>query len=104
MALRPRDPKSRASADSATGTQVVIVVRWRALHKIARLWYDCPLMPWDYTDQAYKKQAAADPVWHLERLINYGDGTERIDRDLLKAQLPHVKIPEDARTFLELIV
>ena len=29
-------------------------------------------MAWDYTETEYAKQAATDPVWGLERLINGG--------------------------------
>lgn len=61
-------------------------------------------MPWDYTEEEYRKQAAADPVWHLERLINYGFGEEKIDRALLERYLPQLKIPEDRRKFLELLL
>lgn len=61
-------------------------------------------MPWDYTEEEYQKQAKADPIWHLERLINHGFGEEKIDRALLKKHLPELNIPEDARAFLELIL
>lgn len=61
-------------------------------------------MPWDYTEEEYRKQAAADPIWRLERMINYGFGEEKIDRALLKRYLPQLKIPEDRRKFLELLL
>ncbi len=61
-------------------------------------------MTWDYTKIAYEKQAKADPVWHFERLINYGLGKEKIDRKLLEKYLPLLKIPEDRRVFLELLL
>lgn len=63
-----------------------------------------PGMPWDYPDVEYRKQAAADPVWHLERLINHGLGDEKLDRELLKQFLPELHIPEDRRAFLELLI
>ena len=59
---------------------------------------------WDYTKNEYEKQAAADPIWKLERLINYGLGEEKIDRELLKRFLPKLRIPENRRDFLELLL
>lgn len=62
-------------------------------------------MAWDYTDDAYKKQATADAAWRLERLINHGlKKGEKIDRILLQEHLPHIRIPEDRRTFFELLL
>lgn len=61
-------------------------------------------MTWDYTNEAYQKQAAADPVWRLERMINYGTPGEKIDRKLLERYLPQVRIPDNRRAFLELLV
>ena len=59
---------------------------------------------WDYTKTEYEKQAAADPIWKLERLINYVLGEEKIDRELLKRFLPKLRIPENRRDFLELLL
>jgi hypothetical protein len=61
-------------------------------------------MTWDYDRKAYKAQAAKDPVWHLERLINYGLNGERLDAELLAKYLPTLRIPEDRRAFLELLI
>lgn len=61
-------------------------------------------MAWDYNENEYKKQAEADPVWHLERLINYGLGKEKLNKELVKKYLPKLKIPEERRAFLELIL
>lgn len=61
-------------------------------------------MPWDYTENEYEKQARADPVWHFERLINYGLGNEKLKRNLLKKYLPKLHIPEDRRVFFELLL
>lgn len=61
-------------------------------------------MIWDYGKIEYQKQAAADPVWHLERLINYGLGEEKLDRELLKRYLLKLRISEDRRVFLELLL
>ncbi|OGC12555.1 hypothetical protein A3D23_02480 [candidate division WOR-1 bacterium RIFCSPHIGHO2_02_FULL_53_26] len=61
-------------------------------------------MVWDYSDKDYKRQAEADPQWHLERLINFGPGKEKIDRKLLERFLPRLKIPADRRAFLELLL
>lgn len=61
-------------------------------------------MAWDYTKIEYEKQAKADPVWHLERLIKYGLEKEKLDRKLLAKYLPQLKIPEDRKAFLELLL
>lgn len=61
-------------------------------------------MQWEYTPENYKKQAQADPKWHLERLINYGLNGEKLDRALLEQYLPELNIPENRRTFLELLL
>lgn len=61
-------------------------------------------MTWDYKTAAYKKQASADPKWHLERLINYGLKGEKLERGLLEKYLKDLKIPDNRRTFLELLL
>lgn len=61
-------------------------------------------MPWDYTKSEYEKQAKADLVWHLERLINHGLGEEKINPKILREHLYELKIPEDRRAFLELLL
>lgn len=61
-------------------------------------------MVWDYHKNEYNKQAEHDPVWHLERLINYGLGKEKINRKMLEKYLPKLHIPEERRAFLELMV
>lgn len=61
-------------------------------------------MTWDYTKTEYEKQAKADPKWHLERLINYGLNGEKIPHLLLEKHLSELKIPENRRTFLELLL
>jgi len=59
---------------------------------------------WDYTKTEYEKQAAADPVWKLERLINYGLAEEKIDKELLKKFLSQLRVPDNRRNFLELLL
>lgn len=61
-------------------------------------------MTWDYQKIEYKKQAKADPIWHLERLVNYGLNGQKIDRELLKKYFSHLKIPPNRRDFLELLL
>lgn len=41
-------------------------------------------MTWDYKKTEYNKQAKATPVWHLERLINYGLDGKKLDREVVK--------------------
>ncbi|MEK7560777.1 MAG: hypothetical protein AAB539_02360 [Patescibacteria group bacterium] len=61
-------------------------------------------MAWDYKEEEYNKQAAADPVWKLERLILYGLRGQRLDRDLVKRHLNELKIPPERRMLLELLL
>ena len=61
-------------------------------------------MAWDYTKTEYGKQAKKDPVWELERLINYGPGKEKIDRKKLEEHLAELKISDDRRAFFELLL
>lgn len=61
-------------------------------------------MIWDYTKTEYQKQADADPAWHLEHLIQRGPEGEKIDRELLKKYFPKLRIPENRRVFLELLL
>lgn len=61
-------------------------------------------MVWDYTKTEYKKQAKKDPVWKLERLINFGLDDEKIERELLEKYFNKLKITDDRRAFFELIL
>lgn len=61
-------------------------------------------MTWDYDEENLKKQAAADPVWKLERLILYGLHGKKLNHKELAKHLPKLRIPEDRRAFLELLV
>ena len=60
-------------------------------------------MAWDYFKQAVFKQKKADPIWYLERQINYGEGG-KLNEKLLKKYLPQLNISEDKRAFLELLL
>ncbi len=59
---------------------------------------------WDYTADAYATQAQHDPVWALERLITFGLHGTRIDRTLLKQYIGQLRIPDDRRAFLDLLL
>ena len=59
---------------------------------------------WDYSKEEYEKQTAADPVWHLERLVNYGLNGEKLERETVKKYLPELKIPPQRRALLELLL
>lgn len=61
-------------------------------------------MPWDYTKTEYEKQAKNDPVWELERLINYGLNGKKLNRILLKTHFHELRIPEDRKAFLKLLL
>ncbi len=61
-------------------------------------------MFWDYFKKDRKKQATADPVWKLERMVLYGLEGQKFDRAELAEYLPKLHIPDDRRAFLELLV
>ena len=61
-------------------------------------------MTWDYDQDAYQKQAKADPVWHLNRLLTYGTDTEKFDRAVLKKYWPQLRMTNDQKAFLELLL
>jgi hypothetical protein len=61
-------------------------------------------MIWDYDKKEYAKQAGKDPIFRLERLINFGLGKEKIERKLLEKYIDKLKIPENRRAFLELLL
>lgn len=61
-------------------------------------------MTWDYTETEYEKQAKADPRWRLERLLAYGLKGEKIERNVLERYFPLLRIPEERRAFLELLL
>lgn len=61
-------------------------------------------MTWDYTETEYQKQIQVDEKWRLERLINYGLGKKKLKRAVLEKYLDALKIPDDRRAFLELIL
>lgn len=64
-------------------------------------WYHLGMYNWDYQDNEDIKK---DPVWHLERLLNYGLNGEKINREILEKNFDQLRIPEDTRAFLELLL
>lgn len=61
-------------------------------------------MAWDYAEKEETKQAAADPKWFLERLINHGLKDQKIDRALLTRYFTELNMPDDRRVFLAAIL
>ncbi len=55
---------------------------------------------WDYP----KTSPPADETWRLERLLTYGLNGEKIKQETLEKYFDQLKIPEDTRAFLELLV
>ena len=62
-------------------------------------------MTWDYDDKNYQQQAAADSKWLLQRMLT-GEGLKgrKIARAALEIYLPEIKLPENRRVFLELLL
>lgn len=61
-------------------------------------------MTWDYNETEFRKQATADPVWYLERLINFGIPGHKINPALLERHIETLRIPEQRRAFLKLLL
>lgn len=61
-------------------------------------------MPWDYTKEEYEKQAKADPVWHLNHVINGDVVGEKLNKEDVKRYWNDLKMPDDRRAFLELLL
>lgn len=59
---------------------------------------------WDYDQKNKGIQAAADPIWKLERMINYGLEGEKFNRAELTKYLPQLNIAPEKRAFLELLL
>ncbi|MBI4714039.1 hypothetical protein HY771_02545 [Candidatus Uhrbacteria bacterium] len=60
-------------------------------------------MAWDYIKRNILKQKKTDPVWYLERQVNFGN-EGKLDAELLKQYLPKLNITENKRAFLELLL
>ncbi len=61
-------------------------------------------MTWDYHTKDYEKQTKNDPVWRLERMIQYGLGKKKLKRDEIKKYLPQLRIPAQQKFFLQLLL
>ena len=59
---------------------------------------------WDYDKKAQGAQGTADPVWKLERMINYGLEGQKLNRAELEKYLPQLNIAPERRAFLELLL
>ncbi len=63
--------------------------------------YNKNMHNWDYPKT---KKAWGEETRRLERLLNFGLAGEKIDRRVLEKYLDKIKMPEDTRAFLELLL
>lgn len=56
---------------------------------------------WDYPKTDKLK---GNEKWYLERALTYGLAGEKLKRGIVKKYLKNLKIPEDTRAFLELLL
>ena len=56
---------------------------------------------WDYPKQVNMRK---DDKWRLERLLTYGFGEEKVDREELKRNFNELKIPDNTKAFFELLL
>lgn len=59
---------------------------------------------WDYDIKTVDQNTEQFIIWKLERLINYGLGDEKLDVNLLKKYWDKIKMPENTKSFLELLL
>ena len=59
---------------------------------------------WSTDTKELKKDKKKYAIWRLEQLVNFGLGKEKIERKVLEKYLHKLKIPENRRAFLELIL
>lgn len=59
---------------------------------------------WDYNLKNIDERDEKFIIWKLERLVNYGLGGEKIDAKLLKKYFTKIKMPENTKAFLELLL
>lgn len=65
--------------------------------------YTALMHVWDYDIGTLQKTEEAER-WALERAILYGLGGQKLPRGLLIKHLPALRIPEDRRAFLMLLL
>jgi len=65
--------------------------------------YTFSMHTWDY-DIGTLQQGEEGERWKLTRMILYGLGGEKIPPALLRKHLAYLRIPEDRRAFLRLIL
>ena len=56
---------------------------------------------WDYPKT---KNLKDNEAWYLERLLIYGLNKEKINRAMLERNFNKIKIPDNTRAFLELLL
>ncbi len=56
---------------------------------------------WDYPKTERLKE---NKKWYLERALTYGLDGEKLNRKLVEKHLKNIKIPDDTRAFLELLL
>ena len=59
---------------------------------------------WSVNTKRLKKDKKAYEIWRLEQMINYGLGGEKLDGEKLRKYLLVLKIDNDTRKFLEMIL
>ncbi len=55
---------------------------------------------WDYP----KDGELVDERWRMERLLTYGLGGEKLNAEMVKRYVNDIKIPDDTRAFIELLL
>lgn len=56
---------------------------------------------WDYPKNQNLKK---NEIWHMERVLCFGLAGEKIDRKALVRHFDRLKIPENTKTFLKLLL
>ena len=59
---------------------------------------------WDYDTSKQDLNSESWQLWKLQRQLDYGLGEEKLSRVMLEKYWDQLKMPDETRTFLELIL
>lgn len=60
---------------------------------------------WDYKlPKNWKPKTEQEQTWYLERLVNYGLGGDKLNRNQLKKYFNKIRMTDNTKAFLELLL
>lgn len=73
-------------------------------HQEQDFWYNLRMRNWSIDVSRLDKNSDQYIIWHLEQLINYGLGNEKIDSKQLKKYLPQLTLDPAKQEFIQLLL